>query len=289
MVNEKGQRLQNGSTSHDNSVNLSRAQLKEQREHSTANESIGARVSFEEQLVPQHNLLFLSDSALPLGSFAFSNGLESYLAHPPPRASFSSFLSLSIDSLASTTLPYILTAFRHPERLSILDNDIDASTPCIVARRSSVAQGRALLGIWERALQPITRIPYESSAAESALSAFSSTLKSSAIEHTETQASGHFAPLWAVICASRGLSLHDTAYVFLLNHAKAVLSAAVRASVMGPYQAQGLLASDWLQDAIKEGMRKNWETPVEEAGQSVPVLDLWVGRHELLYSRIFNS
>jgi len=32
-----------------------------------------------------------------------------------------------------------------------------------------------------------------------------------------------------------------------------------------------------------------WETEPEDAGQVVPVLDLWVGRHELLYSRIFNS
>jgi urease accessory protein len=30
-------------------------------------------------------------------------------------------------------------------------------------------------------------------------------------------------------------------------------------------------------------------TKVEDAGLSVPVMDLWVGRHEVLYSRIFNS
>ena len=28
---------------------------------------------------------------------------------------------------------------------------------------------------------------------------------------------------------------------------------------------------------------------VEEAAQEVPMVDVWVGRHELLYSRIFNS
>lgn len=81
----------------------------------------------------------------------------------------------------------------------------------------------------------------------------------------------------------------QSAYVFMLNHAKAVLSAAVRASVMGPYQAQKVLASKMLQDQIVKQIEQEWDTEPEDAGQVVPVLDLWVGRHELLYSRIFNS
>jgi len=86
-----------------------------------------------------------------------------------------------------------------------------------------------------------------------------------------------------------GLPLSQTAYVFLFNHAKAVLSAAVRAGVMGPYQAQGFLAGRGLQERIEGCVNREWETRVEDAGQVVPMMDLWVGRHELLYSRIFNS
>lgn len=67
------------------------------------------------------------------------------------------------------------------------------------------------------------------------------------------------------------------------------MSAAVRASVMGPYQAQALLASAELQDRIRGLVSEGWERKTEDAGQSVPVMDLWVGRHEKLYSRIFNS
>ncbi|KLJ07182.1 urease accessory protein, partial [Blastomyces silverae] len=115
-----------------------------------------------------HALLLLSDSALPLGSFAYSSGLESYLAHNKllqsqsqsqsqprtnPVTSFHLFLSFSLASLASTTLPYVLAAHRHPEQLETLDNDLDASTPCTVTRRASVAQGLALLGVWERAFK----------------------------------------------------------------------------------------------------------------------------------------
>ncbi|KAK3202178.1 hypothetical protein GRF29_161g422979 [Pseudopithomyces chartarum] len=84
-----------------------------------------------------HALLLLADSALPLGSFAFSSGLESYLAHHRPRApsasqlpSFSTFLRLSLSTLASTSLPYVLAGYRRPGDIQALDNDFDASTPC---------------------------------------------------------------------------------------------------------------------------------------------------------------
>jgi urease accessory protein len=36
-------------------------------------------------------------------------------------------------------------------------------------------------------------------------------------------------------------------------------------------------------------VEEGWERETEDAGQCVPVMDVWVGRHERLYSRIFNS
>jgi urease accessory protein len=85
------------------------------------------------------------------------------------------------------------------------------------------------------------------------------------------------------------LDASQSAYVFLVNHAKAILSAAVRASVMGPYQAQAVLRSRQLQVLVTECIETEWSTKPEDAGQAAPALDLWLGRHELLYSRIFNS
>jgi urease accessory protein len=85
------------------------------------------------------------------------------------------------------------------------------------------------------------------------------------------------------------INLEQTVYVFIFNHAKAILSAAVRASLMGPYQAHGLLASTWLEEEIQRALQINRDVAVEHAAQVAPILDLWIGRHELLYSRIFNS
>lgn len=258
------------------------------QESATANAATQAREALA--LSPSgHALVLLSDSALPLGSFAFSSGLESYLGHRPSRPTppIYPFLSLSLSSVAGTTLPYLLAAHRDPPLLPSLDDTLDACTLCLVARRASMAQGRALLTLWERAFRgtvPAT-LP-----ACLALARFSKELKhfgSGACKLDEV--SGHYAPIWAVVTSAMGISVQNSAYAFLFNHAKAVVSAAVRASVMGPYQAQGVLAGAWLRDEIAKCMKDNWEVKVEDAGQVVPLMDLWIGRHEMLYSRIFNS
>lgn len=249
-----------------------------------------------------HALLLLADSALPLGSFAFSSGLESYLAHhkpsPPSTSqlpSFNVFLRLSLSTLASTALPYVLAGYRSPADIETLDNDFDASTPCTVARRASIAQGRALLTVWERsyktqysetATNPSRdndSLPAGHNSAAEALATFSAALRKS------DSINAHLAPLWGLVTRVLDVPLRDSAYLFLFSHARTVVSAAVRASVMGPYQAQAVLASTELQDRIRGLVEEGWERRVEDAGQSVPVMDLWVGRHEKLYSRIFNS
>ena len=236
-----------------------------------------------------HVLLLLSDSALPLGSFAFSSGLESYLAHRPskPAPSIYPFLSLSLSSVAGTTLPYLLAAHKDPSLLPSLDDTLDACTLCLVARRASIAQGRALLTLWERAFRGTVSATLPASLA---LAHLSKELKGVGSGGPEPEGPNcHYAPIWAVVTLAMGIGVEESAYACLFNHAKAVVSAAVRASLMGPYQAQGVLAGAWLRGEITKCIKDNWEVEVEGAGQVVPLMDLWIGRHEMLYSRIFNS
>lgn len=250
-----------------------------------------------------HPLLLLSDSALPLGSFAYSSGLESFLAHHPKPSHnsslFSHFLSISLAALASTTLPYVVAGYTSPITLPDLDNDLDASTNCTVARRASIKQGRALIAIWERCFR--AHFSQDSASgpakeARGAVEAFAASLKIPQQGQDDDfgllALNGHLPPLFGALCAAVGIPLNHALYLYLLNHAKTVVSAAIRSSVMGPYQAQGVLASAGLQDriwGIVEDEIGKGPRGTEEAGQSVPVLDLWGGRHEIIYSRIFNS
>ena len=252
--------------------------------------SHGKQPIFNASLIPSHPLLHLTDTALPLGSFAFSSGLESYLAHHLPAQSVNpntllSFLHLSLTSLATTSLPYLIAAYNAPERLIDLDDTLDACTLCPVAKRASISQGRALITIWERAI----RAEAPASPAKDALRVFCAALRAPSRAEDEPELKAHFPLIYAVVCCAQGLTLHETAFTFLFNHAKAVASAAVRASVLGPYAAQGVLGSRWLRAEIERTMEREWGKNVEDAGQGVPVLDVWIGRHELLYSRIFNS
>jgi len=205
-----------------------------------------------------HTLLLLADSALPLGSFAFSSGLESFLAHhprtstsPAPQTLFHSFLGLSLQSLASSALPYVLAAFT--ERSFRAHHGDSAAAAAVAALDRFAAAVRA----------PAADAAYPPN--------------------------GHLAPLWGVATRVLGVARRDALYLFLFSHARTVVSAAVRASVLGPYQAQFVLASAELRARIDGLIERHCTTAPEDAGQSVPVLDLWVGRHEMLYSRIFNS
>ncbi|KAK8111193.1 urease accessory protein [Apiospora kogelbergensis] len=206
---------------------------------------------------------------------------------------------LSLSSYASTTLPFVLAAHRDPTAVADLDDQLDAAVICTVGRRASIAQGRALLGIWDRSFVSSSAAPSSSpassassttAAAAEVLKPFSALLRSAGSSSSpSSSASSASATATATATGSDPQLPPPTAYVFLLSHVKALVSAAVRASLFGPYQAQRVLASPETQALITAFVAREWVTPPEDAGQSVPVMDLWIGRHEMLYSRIFNS
>lgn len=256
--------------------------------------------------ISNHVFYLLADSALPLGSFAYSSGLESFQEHhkhlqqqpgsvqdsksATQIALLDKFLCLSIEAVTFANIPYLLAAFRNPAALQELDNDLDASTPCQVASRASRAQGGALLMLWKKSL---ANAPLPQSAqCVAGAKAMNDFVDNGA------NCYGHFAPLWGVICLATGQNIEQAAYVFLLNHARAVLSAALRtkASVIGQFHqyavlggAHRLAGGQTLHELVRGSLAKVWNLPPEDAGQVVPSMDLWIGRHDLLYTRVFNS
>lgn len=149
---------------------------------------------------------------------------------------------------------------------------------CTVGRRASTAQGRALLSIWERSFAG--SVP--ESPASATLGAFAQSVK-------RGDAPGHLSPTFGTVCRAVGMERSNMAYLLVMGHVKALVSAAVRAGVMGPFKAQTVLGSEDVRRMVREAVAREWESTVEDAGQTVPVMDLWIGRHEILYSRIFNS
>lgn len=78
-------------------------------------------------------------------------------------------------------------------------------------------------------------------------------------------------------------------YVFLLNHTKAVMSAAVRLGLVGPYQAQTILAASSTRQLLRNVLNEVRDLDVDDAGQTWALLDVYQGRQDILYSRVFNG
>jgi len=89
------------------------------------------------------------------------------------------------------------------------------------------------------------------------------------------------------VAAFLGLGLETGARMFLFMHLRGLCSAAVRLGITGPLQAQAL------QHRISAAGERIWaeclELAPEQAAQTAPLLEVWQGSQDRLYSRLFQS
>jgi urease accessory protein len=75
--------------------------------------------------------------------------------------------------------------------------------------------------------------------------------------------------------------------MFFFNHLRSVLAAAVRLNIVGPMEAQ-VLQHKLLANA--ELIQQKCQTlTLDQIAQTAPLLDLWQGAQDRLYSRLFQS
>jgi urease accessory protein len=83
------------------------------------------------------------------------------------------------------------------------------------------------------------------------------------------------------------LSRETTARMFFFNHLRSVLAAAVRLNIVGPMEAQ---AMQQRAAGKAEEVRARCESlTLADLAQTAPLLDLWQGAQDRLYSRLFQS
>jgi urease accessory protein len=103
----------------------------------------------------------------------------------------------------------------------------------------------------------------------------------------DTELPGHASPVFGRVAKSLGLDAGSTARLFVFTQLRGWISAAVRLNVVGPLEAQKLqheLAEDAERAALRFG-----EVAPEDAAQTAPLLDLWQGTQDRLYSRLFQT
>ncbi len=211
----------------------------------------------------------LADSALPTGGFAHSGGLEAavQLGRAADPDALADVLEEAAWSLATSALPFVSAAFRDPASLAALDLHCDASLPGHVANRASRAQGQAYL--------------------RAAGAAFGAPIEALADEVRARRLPGHLAPAFGAVLRALGAAEEDARRLFLFQGARALVSAAVRLGVVGPLEAQALLARAG--EAAERALAATADLPPEEAASSAPLLDLLQGHQDRLYSRLFQS
>jgi urease accessory protein len=219
--------------------------------------------SFEQWLLWQ-----LSDSAFPTGGFAHSAGLEAAWQHGEVRnrGELVSFVEAGLHQVGRAVLPFVIAAHNEPQRLEEFDQFCDAFTTNHVANRASRAQGKAFAMAVQRIFlsgkaPQATRLP--------------------------ELPFHHFACVFGAALKYLDISQETTGRLFFFNHLRGVLAAAVRLNIVGPMEAQTLQYQ--LTATAENVLKANASRALEDIAQTSPLLDLWQGAQDRLYSRLFQS
>jgi len=216
---------------------------------------------------PAKDLLLwqLADSAFPTGGFAHSAGLEAAWQHGEVknRTELMAFLETSLHQVARAALPFVVVTHAEPTRLAELDRLCDAFLSNHVANRASRLQGRAFLTAIERIYSPEkpdarTQAPFQ-----------------------------HFTPVFGACLQALNVALDTTLRLFVFNHLRGLLAAAVRLNIVGPMEAQKL--QHQLSNLTEELVRHSERLSLDDLAQTAPLPDLWQGAQDRLYSRLFQS
>lgn len=203
----------------------------------------------------------LVDSAFPTGGFAHSAGLEAAWQHGEVRNrdEFREWLSSSLRQVERGSLPWVTTARAEPDRLEELDRHCDVFTSNHVANRASRWQGRALLAAANRVFQTGITPP----------------------------TFGHYGPVFGRVTGALNFSRLEAARLFIFIHLRGALAAAVRLNIVGSMDAQHLQFQ--MADPAEAMVQRGVEWTLDDLAQTVPLLDLWQGAQDRLYSRLFQS
>jgi len=207
----------------------------------------------------------LIDSAFPTGGFAHSSGLEAAWQHGEVRnrAELFSFVEANLDQLGHASLPFVLAAFDAPEKLGEFDSHCDVFTSNHVANRASRAQGRAFLTAVERVFK-------------------------SEIQNPKSEMEfAHFAPVFGASLRRLEISRATTGRMFCFNHLRSVLASAVRLNITGPMEAQ--ILQHRLATRVEAVLKTCESLTLDDLAQTAPLLDVWQGAQDRLYSRLFQS
>ncbi len=213
-------------------------------------------------------LLHLSDPTLPIGGYAHSYGLESYVQQGGvcDEGSAAEFVrnSLMYNAKYNDGL-YVRLAWEAAvdiEKLKILDAECTALKSPMEIRQASLKLGVRLLKIFERKIDTKELSPL-------------------------TKGGGHYPIIYGAVAARMGISLHDTLLSFYYNSLVCMVTNAVKLIPLGQLSGQDLIFR--LEEELPDLVDDTIALDPEMRGVCAVAFDIKAMQHERLYSRLYMS
>lgn len=97
----------------------------------------------------------------------------------------------------------------------------------------------------------------------------------------------HFAPVFGFCLKQLEVTRETTCRLFAFNHVRGLYAAAVRLNIVGPMEAQ---AAQFEMSAVIETLLLRFgRYSLDDLAQTSPLLEIWQGSQDRLYSRLFQS
>jgi urease accessory protein len=216
----------------------------------------------------------LADSALPIGRFVHSHGLEAWLRdHAEASESAIAELVEAVVCEGVAPLDGVVVAHAHRastvQELAVLDQRLTARKLSPASRRASEACGRKLAALAPRLAPGDTLI----------------TELVSLVERRETN--GNLAVVGGTLARALGLTTIDATALELRGAASSLLSAAVRLGSLSPTGAQTVLAR--LTPALVAAAELAATLGLDELRSTMPELEMYALMHARAEARLFST
>jgi urease accessory protein len=216
----------------------------------------------------------LADSALPIGRFVHSHGLEAWLRdHPEASESALAELVEAVVCEGVAPLDGVVTAHAHRagcvEELAVLDQRLTARKLTPSSRLASQACGRKLAAIAPRLAPGDVLIAQ----------------LLGLVERRETD--GNLAVVGGTLARAMRLTTLDATALELRSSAASLLSAAVRLGSLSPTGAQAILAR--LTPALAVAAEVAAKLGLDEMRSTTPELEMYALMHTRAEGRLFST